>query len=503
MDLLKHRDSQPPAYSLVDPLVVLHLAPPQLAFENEKVVPTLLTLEEDRSNRIPWEAKKTRFRDWLFIPLFFIVFAGLISISNASFQHVYQLHQQRLNFLWHNMTQSISLTNIVMLCALTIVVGLFLGFLQLIGLMFFYKTFIVGVLTINCAVGSLLAFYFYQQQQYYLMIFVSLFTIAILLISWKLHKKILFSTQIIKIGSRLLRSTPSLWVVYLCMLIINTSFMCFYFTVLFTSFLTWKDEPDKQLKYGIAAFLIFTGYYLTEIFQNSIQVIVGTIVAKWYFLSNVDTLHTIYNTFMKCFGSVCFGSLFASVLRIFKEAITLTKPGDQIIKHPLLKPIWKLLEWIIIGLNYTIQYFNQYAYAYISIYSKGYIKSSYRLFKIYNLKGYDTLISECIIKIILKLYIIFTGITAGIIAYFCIELAQSNYMLNRQCLWVLVIISSLLAMQISRMISMIINAYVHVLFLCLIQHRNIMQWTHPDEYACIAPYLPPQPPFRPNKMVTN
>jgi hypothetical protein len=450
--------------------------------------------------KIPWERKKTKFRDWLFIPIFLLVVAIFFCIAYKSIENVYLLHQQNLELIWKGFINrydfnEVGLSNIFLLCILVIFAAFLCGFVQLIGLLIFYKGFIVSSIIINCSLGVYLSIYFYQHQKWYLMVVIITFTLIVLIIAFKMHKKIAFNAQVIRIGSRMLRKSPSIWVTYMCMLTLNSFFMLFYFIVLFASFVIWKEEQDLQLKYGIFAFLVFVGYYLSEMFQNATQVIIGSIVAKWYFQSNVDTNIAIYNTFFKGFGSICIGSLFASILSVCKEMVILIEPNNQFLKYPLMKPIWRLIEWTSGALDYTIQYFNQYAYAFIAINSCGYFTSSYKMLQIYNLKGYDTLISECIIKLILLLYIIFSGITGAFVAYECIKILEPSYIQDRQYLWILLGISSLLAMQISRLISLIINAYIHVFFLCLIQHREVLICTHPDEYICIEKYLPAQPPI--------
>ncbi|TID29779.1 hypothetical protein CANINC_001638 [Pichia inconspicua] len=327
--------------------------------------------------------------------------------------------------------------------------------------MLFYKAFIIGAFVLNLVVSTLLSIYFVQHEMNRALIATIVFTLIVVIIAVKLRKKILFSTVIIKIGSQMMRSTPSIWIVYMFMLTLNSVVMCSYFIILYTSYLTWKDDVDPNLKYYIGAFLIFSGYYLAEIFQNSTQVVVGAIVAKWYYESDVKTVKAIENTFFKCFGSICLGSLFSSIFSILKEVAILMKPSDKILQYPLLKPIWKAIQLIIFCLNYTLKYFNNYSFAYISIHSTGYIKASLKMYKLYCNKGYNTLISECIINLILKLYIVFSGISGAVISYLCLNLIQPEFTILNPMGWLLVLASALLAMQISRMIALIINAYVY------------------------------------------
>lgn len=476
----------PPGYSLFDTARPLEVVQPTSTFQGKK-------------KAIPWEFKRTKFHDYIFVFVFIAVMVTYTLLAIDSIQYVYILHQQRLDSIWQNFVlnnKELNLINFMVMGICVIAAALFIGFLQLVGILLFYKAFVIGAFVLNLMVSTLLCIYFVQNEMFRAFFATLAFTLIVIIFAFKLRKKFLFSTIIIKIGSQLMKSTPSIWIVYMFMLTLNSLVLCFYFIVLYTSYITWKNETDPNAKYYVTLFLVFSGYYFTEIFQNSTQVVIGAIVAKWYYGSDVKTTNAIKNTFVKCFGSICLGSLFSSIFSILKEIIILIKPSDKILQYPLLKPLWKLIQIIVFCLNYTLKYFNNYSFAYISIHSTNYLKSSLKMYKLYCNKGYSTLVSECIIYLVLRLYIVFSGITGAAIAYACIRLIQPEFIIQNSSWWLLVAASALLAMQISRMIAMIINAYVYVLFVCLIQHRDIMMCTHPEEYKTIYPFLSPIPPMK-------
>lgn len=499
-----HTETPPPIYTLFDTNVETNM---------EREIPILdnfmyyqNTIPKPIQRKIPWELKKTRFRDPVFILSFIAVIVIFWSIAGTSFDNFNKQYNfkniipsrdhQRVTEL-HN----INILQLVFLSIAGISVSLLFGLVQLISMLFICKLFIVGALVLNVIAGIAVSFHFYEEENWTYLVLTVLFTLMILGISWNIHKRVAFSNKMIKLCSRMIRENTSIWAIYLILILLHSIMFVVYFFVFYCVMSTIKLDGTTKGEnatnpYNIYAFLIFSGFYLTEIFQNSIQVIVGAICAKWYFGSDVSTTCLIYNTFVKCFGAICFGSLLASTVTTLKEFFVWMKPDNKALKLSLLTPIWVIVEFILFLLDIAIRYFNEYSFAYMSIYSKGYIKSSLKLFRIYNFKGYDTLVNDCIIKVILRLYLVFAGILGALTAYFCIQQLEPAVLhsSNATVRWVLITLSTVMSVQLSRLLSLVINAHVHVLLLCLVQHRDVVESLHGEErdFRALAPYLGPR-----------
>lgn len=489
----------PPAYTPVDTyhtqkLIDVHTNKPHI-YEKSHFV----------QRKIPWEYTNTRYHDILFILVFSAVLCVFITISTDCLSYLYQMHKQNLNLIVlkyavENEARN-NFHNISSFFGLSLLVCLILGVLQLIGLVFFYRIFITCVFVLSTVTFTSLAIYFYYQFQYVLCGATLVAIIGFYFLVTVVYGKIAFSVEIVKIGSRILRSNMTIWLIYLCMFVINSIGMIFYSLVLYAAYIRWKDEPDLNLKYGMWMMVAFCGYYFNEIFTNSFHVIIGSICAKWYYESNVRDISVIHNTFFKCFGSICFGSLFASIVTILKDLIIFSKPNDKFMKYPFVKLLWRIFEMLIMLINYTVQYFNEYAFAYMAIHSKGYVKSSYKMYKMYNNKGFNTLISDSITKLVLKFYTFFVSFITATFTYCIIQSLKKpphSIIIDETLMWYIVIASGIFAMQICRMITTMINAFVHVFFVCLIEHQEILQWTHPREYKAIIKYLPASHHYKPD-----
>lgn len=444
--------------------------------------------------KIPWEKENLKFRDWPFILIYMSVILGFAVVAGFSLQTAYGLYEKRIvalvkETLVRSNIPNWNLTNAAMFAVAIFLCVLLTGFLQLCGILLFYRAFIVSVLVMNCMCAIWLLAYSFNNKNWIL--FTSTLILVLLVSSFgkTIRRKLSFSKNVLKIGSRSMLGNSSIWIIYIAMLTVNSFMCCFYTLVLVSSYITWRAETELAIKYGILSFLMFTGFYLNEIFQNSSQVLVGAICAKWYFNSQVHLSKLVYSTFIRCFGSICFGSLCASIVSLLNEVAVLSKPTNQIMKYPVMKPIWKLTKMVSMLFNLMFQFFNAYAFAYISIHSTGYLRSSSKMFKMYNNKGYNTLVSECIINSMLRLYLIFTGIIGGITVYCIIQTIRPEYKENMSKIWIFVLTGVSISMQISRIISIIINAFVHAFFVCLIENRDLLQKLHPKEYRMIERFL--------------
>jgi hypothetical protein len=445
--------------------------------------------------KIPWEIKEQRIHDWIFVPVFPLVVGafGVLSyealktvVSNKNYtrisDHIFKLGSH----------------GILVTCVSVFTLVFLLGFLQMLGMLLFYKFFISFIFTIGIFTCMGLIWYFYSYQQWLLCGVGAIWLTITFFWIHRISSKLKFSAELMKSGSKMMRSNVSIWIIYTIMFLANTLAVMFYCIVVSASYLAWKDEMDKTSKYCVGAWLVFSGYYMYEVFQNSMNVIIGSICAKWYFQSEVSDYKAILTPFGNCFGSICVGSLLASIVSFLKELILFSKPNDRLLQNPVIKISWKIAQLTMIFLDYTIQYFNQYAFSYIAVHCKGYFKSSYRMYRLYNNKGFSVLLSESIIKIVLQFYLVFSGCFSGTLAYITCRWYLSNMKVENVSapvdvsilIWTVVVASSLIALQISRMTALMINVYVHVFLVCVIEYPEILQNSHPEIHASLAGYLP-------------
>lgn len=457
-------------------------------------------LENKMTNKIPWELKSTSFHDSVFIviPISIIYIICLISYQNYNVMIKSNRFDDLLSIGLLDKIRNMSIIQIECILIVFILISLFFALIQLVLILCFTKLFIFGAISLNLSLGISAMIYFYKEQLWKYFSGSLIFTLLIIFSSWKLHNRVKFSINIMNLASKLIQTNPSIWFIYVGAILIGSAVSLVYFFAVYCVISTLDKNLEKEKLYQLYFFLLFVGLYLNDINRNSVQLIVGSICAKWYFKSEVSTIIALYNTFVKCFGSICLGSLLATTITVLKDIFILMKPSNNALNFTLLKPIWKLIKYILFVIEIGVKYFNQYSISYMAIYSKGYIKSSFKLFNIYNFKGYDTLINDSIIKIILRLYIVFSGILGCLTAVWCIHLFDLNLSLSSSHSIIIIVISGFMSMQISTILSIILNGIVHVLLICLVEHQDVLAQEHysDKDIQSIQPYLTPYPAYK-------
>lgn len=448
-------------------------------------------------NKIPWELKQSTFHDRIFILIFVITSFVFYFIAFQNYTTL-QDHQKISNLLIVELNEFIEkltfvhfVISIISLTSISIIFGL----IQIFTMIFFCKLFIFGTIFLTLIINLSLTIYLYIEKQWIYCLISIILMILIIYISKKAYKRFTFSLAFLNLGSKIIRGNPIFWLIYLGVLIINLIITCIYIFVLYLVMNnTFNIRNNTKEKYITYLLLVFIGIYINDIIQNSIRIIVGAISAKWYFNSKISNTKAIFNIFGKGFGSICLGSLLSSTTTFLKEIFTILKPNDNIRKLIILNSFWKLIEYFLYLLDFTLRYFNEYSFAYISIYNESYFKSSIKMFRIYQYKGYNTLINDSIIKIILRLYIICSGIIGGITSFLCIRILEtSEFPLIdfSNIKWVFIFIASFISIQIANVLSSIINSYIHVILICLIEHRDILNLEHSNDndFRKLEPYL--------------
>lgn len=190
----------------------------------------------------------------------------------------------------------------------------------------------------------------------------------------------------------------------------------------------------------VGVFSLFTGFYIFQVIENTTHVILAGIFSSWYFFDTASTKPlnaasgAIKRAFTYCFGSICFGSLLVSLVQTTRVVLQVIKAklrgnqfrsrdsdsdsdsGNQLLLC-FLVCIVSILEWITSEFEYWIKWFNRYAYSYIAMYGKAYLKSARDTFEILKYKGIDILINDSLIGSAINLYSLLSVIITSVALY--------------------------------------------------------------------------------------
>ena len=103
------------------------------------------------------------------------------------------------------------------------------------------------------------------------------------------------------------------------------------------------------------------------------------------------------------FGSICFGSLLVALIDLLRQIL-------QMIRHDVtssgggqiaIQILFMVFDWIIGFLKWLAEYFNHYAYSFIALYGKPYLRAAKETWYMLREKGMDALINDNLINIAL------------------------------------------------------------------------------------------------------
>lgn len=184
----------------------------------------------------------------------------------------------------------------------------------------------------------------------------------------------------------------------------------------------------------------------------------------------------------RCFGSVCFGALLVSIIEVLQEGLTIILHDPVVLRRNILTDfICYSLRKILSFLGWLLQYFNKYSFSYLSIHGTGYLNSSRKVFKLFKIKGLELLANNCIIDGSVKMYLILLTLLSGLTSFYYIKYMMPILYQEKMYLFLLISVNLLMAFHVGWTLLNVINACVHVLFICLSQCSDILEKYHPNE----------------------
>lgn len=233
----------------------------------------------------------------------------------------------------------------------------------------------------------------------------------------------------------------------------------------------------------------FAGYYISEVIKNVIHITIAGIYGTWYYLANSDQgepKHPALGAFKRamtyCFGSVCFGSLIVSIIQLIRSFVQILKQnafgsGDNCAGCGFL-----ILDFVLGFIDWIVRYFNHYAYCYVALYGKSYLKSARDTFDLIRFKGMDALINDCFINTSLNLYSLFVGYVVALLAYFYLKFTDPAYNSSGTFYAPVVAFSFLISGQITRIALTVIQSGISTFFVALAKDPEVFQMTNRDRF---------------------
>lgn len=448
-----------------------------------------------------FKVDKPKFNDWPFAIFFWLVVFGFIAIAGITLNALKKTYGQQGSSIY-NSTNSFTLnTNTVILFGFVIVVAVVLSIAIIVYARLAPRIFITSALILNIILGLGTCIYYFVAKYWSAAIVFLVFTLFTAYCYWSARHRIPFSATCLEIIIDVMRRYPSTLITSFFGVIISGLFSTLFSVVIVATYVKFDPNSDneacsvgggscsKSKLIGILVFVFFAGYFISEVIKNVIHVTIAGVFGTWYYLSGSDqgepkhpALGALKRALTYCFGSICFGSLIVSIIQLIRQLIQILKQdafnqGDMCAGCGLL-----ILEFVIRLIDWLVRYFNHYAYCYVALYGKSYIRSARETFDLIRFKGMDALINDCFINTSLHLYSIFVGYLVALLAYLYVKLTKPEYNSNGGYYAPVVAFSFLIAGQITRISTTVIESGVSTFFVALAKDPEIFQMTNRDRF---------------------
>lgn len=151
----------------------------------------------------------------------------------------------------------------------------------------------------------------------------------------------------------------------------------------------------NQIGWGIVFIFLISYFWTCAIINNVVHVIVASVVGTWWYsplqanqcwddgLNSACKSAMTYN-----FGSICFGSLLASVVQALKYLHRMSVNSDKCCC------ITACIDCLLGCIQSMVEYFNKWAYTYVGLHGGSYDQSGKQVMEIFAQRGWSAIITD-------------------------------------------------------------------------------------------------------------
>ncbi|KAI5966139.1 PNS1 [Candida pseudojiufengensis] len=440
---------------------------------------------------------KPRFNDWYFTIFFILVLAGFIAIAGIVLNALRATYSDQGSGIYGSSDSFTMNRNTVILFAFILVLSIVLSALGIAFIRSYGKLFIYISCVLNVVFSIGTAIFYFVEHYYSAAIVFLIFGLFAAYCYWRARSRIPLSATVLRIVIDVMRHYPSTLVTAFFGLILSAGFGAIFSFVIVGTYVKFKPNENNtgcevgggncsQAKLvGILIFVFFAGYYISEVIKNTIHVVISGIYGTWYYLSNSDqgapkhpALSSLKRALTYCFGSICMGSLLEAIIQLIRQLINIARSQVD---------SWAgqcgliILNFIVGIIDWLVQYFNKYAYCYVALYGKSYVRSAKDTFDLLRFKGMDVLVNDMFINVALNFYSLFVAYLSSLLAYLYLKFTKPGYNQDGNYYAPIVAFTFLISMQICRITLSVITSGVATFMVCLAKDPEILQMSQRDE----------------------
>jgi len=230
-------------------------------------------------------------------------------------------------------------------------------------------------------------------------------------------------------------------------------------------------------------YLMFSLYWGAEVLCNILAVTVSSVAAFWATeISNIDARRPVSSSFYfsitYSFGSICLGSLIVAILKTARLIARMAVNSGS--DNSASRVIAMCCVCVLGCIEGLIEYFNEWAYAYVAMYRKDFRTSAKLVWNLLKTNGWEAVANDIYTDMVTFVPPVLTGIiVAGLYALY----AQYLVRWNTSGVVLGAIAGFLLGFILCNMVMRLIGTVQNVIFLSYLERRNIFARKHPELVA--------------------
>ncbi|CAI5757768.1 unnamed protein product [Candida verbasci] len=444
-----------------------------------------------------FKIEKPKFNDWPFAIFFLLVVAGFVVVAGITLNALRQTYGYQGGGIYGASNQFTLNTNTIILFAFIIVVSIVVSFLMILFARMAPKWFIICGIIANVVLGIGTAIFYFVEHYYSAAIVFLIFALLACWCYWRSRHRIPLSATILTIVIDVMKMYPSTLIISFIGLIVSAAFSVLFSVVIVATYVKYDPNQNNEAcsvgggscsnakKIGLLVFVFFAGYYISEVLKNIIHVVITGIYGTWYYLAGSDqgqpkhpALGALKRALSYCFGSICFGSLIVSLIQLIRQGIAMLRSDFAADGNACGVCGMIVLDWVVGFIDWLVQYFNRYAYCYVALYGKNYIRSAKDTFDLLRFKGMDVLVNDMFINTSLHLWSLFSAYLVALLGYLYLKFTSPEYNSDGQFYAPVIAFSFLISGQITRIALTVIESGTASFFVALAKDPEVFMMTN-------------------------
>lgn len=446
---------------------------------------------------------KPKFNDWPFTILFLLTLFGFITIAGLTLRSWSKNYSANGSGIYNSNYTGTMDTNAAILLVFATAIALFFSIVGFILFKTYPKFFIYCGMIVNILAALGTAIMYMSLKYWSAGIVFLVFTFLTAFCYWGMRSRIPLTVTIAKIIAHAMKAVPQTLFITLLGTVVTTAFAMLFSVVVVAVYM--KYDPSSQNPgcdinggkcshsklVGVLVVTFFCGYYITEVLRNVIHCTTSGVFGSWYYMYKSDqgmprwpAFGAFKRSMTYSFGSICFGSLIVSIIETIRQGFNLLR---QSLSSGQVGGNWSqilliVVNWIIGFIQWLAEYFNHYAYTFIALYGKPYLKSAKQTWYMFRQKGMDALINDNLLNIALGFYCTFCSYMTTLFAFLFLRFTNPNYNYRGDFNAPLMAFSFVIALQITNIAGETIRSGAATFFVGLGNDPEVYQASYPESF---------------------